>query len=102
MTTPADATPEPGKGARPEDIESDIAATRERLAETVDALGERLDVKEQAKRKVNDVKHQAQDSFDHSKDKARQVIDRGGPALPVGVLVAVAVVLAVVVWRKRR
>ncbi|MFD1861183.1 DUF3618 domain-containing protein [Aeromicrobium camelliae] len=102
MTTPADPTPEPPQGATPDQIEADIAATRERLADTVDALGERLDVKEQAKRRVSEVKHQAQDTFGQTKDKATRAAQRSGPALPVGAAVAVVLIGALVLWRKRR
>ncbi|RLV56959.1 DUF3618 domain-containing protein [Aeromicrobium phragmitis] len=94
--------PEPPRDATPDEIEADIAQTRERLADTVDALGERLDVKEQAKRRISGVKHQAQDTFDQTKAKANRAVHGSGPAFPAGVVVAVALVVAFVVWRKRR
>lgn len=91
MTTPADTAPEPPKGAGPEEIEADIEATRERLGETVDALTQRMDVKAR-------VKHKA----DETKQKALNAKDQAGPALPIGAAFAVALVIALVVWRKRR
>lgn len=102
MTTPADPTPEPPQGATPEQIEADIAATRERLAGTVDALGERFDAKEQAKRRVSQIRHRAQDTFEQTKDEATRAVRRSGPALPVGAVLVAVLVVTVVLWRKRR
>lgn len=47
-TTPA-APPDPPSDATAEEIEAHIEASRERLADTVDALSAKLDVKAQAK-----------------------------------------------------
>ena len=75
----------------PEEIESDIAAQREQLAETIDALTTKLDVKTQAKAKAADVRDRA--TTDDGKPR---------PELLVGVGVVVAVVVGVLVWRHRR
>ena len=75
----------------PEQIESDIEAQREQLAETIDALTAKLDVKSQAKNKVADVK----DSATTDSGKPR-------PELIAGAGVLVAVVVGVLVWRHRR
>ncbi len=96
MTTPADSTEGgPPKGASTEEIEADIARTRERLGDTVDALSERLDVKAQAKKK-------AQQTKDRAKSKAQHIQDQAGPALPIGAAVAVVLVVALVIWRRQR
>ena len=75
----------------PEEIEADIAAQREQLAETIDALTSKLDVKSQAKAKVADVRERA--TTDTGKPR---------PELLVGAGVVVAVVVGVLVWRHRR
>jgi len=96
VTTPADSTEGgPPKGASTEEIEADIARTRERLGDTVDALSERLDVKAQAKKK-------AQQTKDRAKSKAQHIQDQAGPALPIGAAVAVVLVVALVIWRRQR
>lgn len=75
----------------PEEIQADIEAQREQLAETVDALAAKLDVKAQAQRKVADVKNRA-------------TTDSGSPRPEVigaaASLLAMAIVL--IVWRRRR
>ena len=75
----------------PEQIESDIEAQREQLAETIDALTAKLDVKSQAKAKVADVK-----------DRATTDSGKPRPELLVGAGVLVAVVVGVLVWRHNR
>jgi len=96
VTTPADSTEGgPPKGASTEEIEADIARTRERLGDTVDALSERLDVKAQAKKK-------AQQTKDRAKSKAQHIQDQAGPALPIGAAVAVVLVVALIIWRRQR
>lgn len=75
----------------PEQIEAEIAQQREELAGTVDALQAKLDVKARAKSTVADVQN-------------RVTTDSGKPrpdltAAAVGVVV---LVVAIVVWRRRR
>jgi cobalamin biosynthesis Mg chelatase CobN len=65
----------------PSDIERDIEATREHLAETVDALTEKLDVKSRAKQAYAEA----------DKRKLGGIV--GGAVLALVVLV---------VWRRRR
>lgn len=67
-----------------EEIEADIEATREQLAETVSALGEKLDVKSRAK----DSAHRATASA-----KANPWVPAAGAAV---------LVLGVVLWRRSR
>lgn len=68
-TPPSDTTlpPEPPKDATIDEIEEDIAITRERLGETIDALEGKLDVSAQAKRKVEHTKAQVADRVAQSK-----------------------------------
>lgn len=79
------------QGQTPEEIQADIEAQREQLADTVDQLGAKLDVKSHAQAKVA-----------RAKDAA--TTDEGKPRPEVlaaaGSLVAMAIVL--IVWRARR
>ena len=78
--------PEPDSQASAEDVEADIARTREDLGHTVDELTRKLDVKAQAQHKVDDVK-----------DKVGQL----KPVVPAVAVVLAAAVIAVVIWRRR-
>lgn len=105
QTTPAG----PGPDATPEEIEADIAATRARLADNVDALADKVDVKARAQDKVEDVKVAAQARAEEGKEKlragSRQVTDRyqdlPRPA-QIAVAVAPVVLMVVLVIRKIR
>ena len=74
----------------PEQLEAEIAAQREQLADTVDRLTAKLDVKSQARAKVSDVK-----------DRATTADGKPRPEVlaAAGSLVAMALVL---VWRRHR
>ncbi|QIM21878.1 DUF3618 domain-containing protein [Phycicoccus sp. HDW14] len=86
-------TPTPGSagpGRTPEEIEAHIAATREALAETVDALGAKLDVRARAADRVATVRASLTD-------------EQGRPTAPAwGGLAAAAGLTALVVWRRSR
>src|ERR1700709_2378460 len=112
MTDAESGKPEPGPDAGVEDIQADIEATRSELGQTVEALSAKLDVKHQAKQKVDDTKelitHRAQDV----RSKGSEVGSRGAnaatddkgsirPAVPVAALALVAVIVGVVIWRRR-
>jgi len=58
--------------AGPDEIEADIAATRARLADSVDALAGKLDVKAQAKDKVADVKATASEKVAEVRNTAQE------------------------------
>lgn len=66
MTEPT-LPPEPAKDATADELEADIAATRQQLGETIDALEEKLDVSAQAKRKVDQTKSQLADKVNATK-----------------------------------
>lgn len=74
----------------PEEIEADIAAQREQLAETIDALTTKLDVKSQAKAKAAEVR-----------DRATTSDGKPRPELLVAAGVVVAVAVGVWWWRHR-
>ena len=71
MTEPA---PPPAKDASPEEIEADIVATRERLAESVDALADKVNVKARAQEKVDQTKRQARDKVDETRQQVREKV----------------------------
>ncbi len=72
------------------DIEADIEAQREHLADTVDQLAHKLDVKAQAKERASQVK-----------DRATTDAGRPRPEL-LGALVGLVLVTGLVVWWRRR
>ncbi len=72
------------------DIEADIEAQREHLADTVDQLAHKLDVKAQAKERASQVK-----------DRATTDAGRPRPEL-LGALVGLVLVAGLVVWWRRR
>jgi F0F1-type ATP synthase membrane subunit b/b' len=78
-TTPT-APPDPPADATPQDIETDIQASRERLASSVDALTAKLDVKGQAKQKARETSEQAKqmarETSEQAKQKARETSER--------------------------
>jgi hypothetical protein len=83
-------TTTPTSSNDPDAIRRDIEETREQLAETVDALHAKLDVKAQARAKVADLKDSA-------------TTDSGQPRPEVvGAAVAVLLLVAGLVWWKRR
>jgi MYXO-CTERM domain-containing protein len=84
MASPDPKPPEVGPDAGIDEIQRDIEQTRHQLGETVDALSHKLNVKEQATNKVVEIR------------------EKTPPAVPVGIVVAVAALVAFVVWRRRR
>lgn len=80
-----------GDNRTPDEIEADIAAQREQLAETVDQLTAKLDVKAQAGAKVESLKDAA-------------TTDTGSPRPEVLAAAAslVAMIVVVVIWRRRK
>lgn len=78
-------------GKTPEEIQAEIEAQREQLADTVDQLGAKLDVKSHAQERVAGIKDAA--TTDSGKPRPEVLAAAGS-------LVAMAVVL--IVWRVRR
>jgi len=90
MTRP---TSGPRDAARPRDadaIQADIEATREQLARTVDELAARLDAPARARERVL-----------RSRDVAVETYRESPPVVLGAVAALVAVVVGIVVWRKR-
>ena len=104
MTTEVNGTPT-GDNPGIEEIESEIARTREDLAATVDELTARLDVKTRVKESVQQAKDLAAARVRAVRDQATD--DDGRPTtatLGVGGAVAagIVVVVALSIWRRRR
>lgn len=100
------------QGDTPEELQAQIEAQREQLAETLDALTVKLDVKTQAQHKVADAKAQARHKVTELKDatqsKVATVRDRGTttsgrprPELLGAAAAGVTALLAFVLWRRR-
>jgi hypothetical protein len=117
--TESSTPPPPPPDASADEIEADIAATRERLAESVDALADKVNVKAQAGRKVEETKEQAkakvgeataraQAAAGEAKGQAQQLVDQAKTAprpLQVAIVlipVTVIVLLIVKAVRGRR
>lgn len=77
-----------------EEIERDLAQTREQLGATVEALGAKLDVRTRTKDWADDKKLATQ-------RKTRQVTDEHGRELAIGAAVLVVALVGLGVWRAR-
>lgn len=89
---PADGTAEAATTdpTDPDAIRADIEATREQLGRTVDELSNRLDVPARAKERVARTRDTAVETY------------RESPPAVVGAGAALAGLVALVVWRRRR
>lgn len=98
MSSTADSTPAADQpDPTIEELEADRAATRERLAASVEELAAKADVKARAKERANETAQQVKTTADEVVDRIRD--------LPPGVVAAAAVavtVLAVLLIRQRR
>jgi hypothetical protein len=87
-----------------EEIEADIARTREELAATVDELTARLDVKTRMKESVQQTRDQAVHRVRTVRDQATDEQGRPTPTtlgVGGGIAVAVVVVIALTLWRRQ-
>lgn len=73
-----------------EQIEADIARQREQLADTVDRLHARLDLKSRARGKAGQLR-----------ERATTASGRPRPDLTAAAAVTLALVVGLVVWRRR-
>ena len=80
-------SPEPPKGASSDEIERDIERTREELGRTVDALAAKADVKTRVQQRTAEIR------------RDRPEVLYGGAG---GALALVALVVGLVLWRRRR
>ena len=78
-------------GKTPDQMEAEISAQRDQLADTVDQLTAKLDVKSQAQAKVTDMKHRATTGSGRPRP---QVLAAAGSLL-------LAAGLTLVWWRRR-
>lgn len=111
MTEP-DQRPEPGPDAGVDEIQDDIERTRDQLGDTVGALSSKLDVKQRAQQKATDTReliaekaHALQAKGSELSSAAVNVAtdDKGSvkPVVPFTVVAAVAVMLGIVIWKRR-
>ena len=79
------------------EIEADIAATRERLADSVDALADKVNVKARAQEKVELTKEQAKVKLDQARTKGQDLLGQARQASRPVQLAIVSVPIAVIV-----
>ncbi len=99
MAAPNPDRPEPGPDAGIEEIEADAEQTRNELGQTVEALADKLDVKERAKEKAAETKEQVVEKADSLRHAATDNPQRTVPVAAVAVIAAL--VVGIVVWRRR-
>ena len=99
MATPNPNRPEPGPDAGIDEIQADIEQTRDELGQTVEALTDKLDVKGRAKEKAVETKEQVVHKADTLRHSATDNPQRTVPI--AAVMLISALVLGVVVWRRR-
>jgi Protein of unknown function (DUF3618) len=96
-----------------DEIQADIEATRHALGQTVEAVSAKLDVKQRVGDKVDDAKglvaEKAQALQAKGSDLGSQVMraatdDKGGvrPIVPVVALSVVALIVGILLWKRRR
>lgn len=79
------------------EIEADIAATRERLTESVDALADKVNVKARALEKVEQTKEQAKELLDQAKTRGQDLLGQAREASRPVQLAIVSVPVAAIV-----
>jgi ElaB/YqjD/DUF883 family membrane-anchored ribosome-binding protein len=118
MTGPDQPQFEPGPDAGLDDLQTDIEKTRAELGQTAQALTAKLDVKARASEAASDAKERVVETAHDAKERVVEtahdaksvVIDHTTnvdgsvkPAVPITAIAvaAVAVVLGIVLWRRR-
>lgn len=88
--------------ASAEEIVADIERTRGELGDTVDALSQKLDLKAQAGQQVQAARAGATEKLHQARDAVTD--DDGKPTPAAGAIAAavVALLVGVLVWRRRR
>jgi Protein of unknown function (DUF3618) len=105
--------PEPGPDASLDEIQADIEATRHALGQTVEAVSAKLDVKQRVGDKVDDAKGlvaekahalQAKGSDLGSQAMRAATDDKGSvrPIVPVAAFAVPAVIVGILLWKRRR
>ena len=91
MSQPDQGPPDVGRPKDPQAIQAEIVATREHLGHTVDQLAARLDVRSRAGERVLRARDTVVETY------------RESPPVVLGTAAAlVAVVVGIVVWRRKR
>jgi hypothetical protein len=108
-------SPQPGSDAGTNDIHADTGQSRN-LGEIVDALPGTADVQAEVEQTVADTTDRITDTANETKDAAVETVGAAGsaaqglltkvkgslgPGVPIAALVASAVAISVVVWRRR-
>jgi Protein of unknown function (DUF3618) len=91
MSQPTPGTSDVDRPRDPAAIQAEIEATREQLGRTVDELAHRLDVPGRAKENAL-----------RARDTAVETYRESPPAVIGALAVLVAVVVGIVVWRRKR
>ena len=109
-------SPQPGPDAGIDDTQTGNEQTPNKLGETVEALSGNADVNDEVKQKVADTKDRVPEKANEITDAAFEKADaaqsaaRGAfarlaglpkPSVPIAALIASAVVISIVVWRRR-
>jgi ElaB/YqjD/DUF883 family membrane-anchored ribosome-binding protein len=106
MAGPDHSQPEPGSEASADEIQADIEQTRADLVETTQALTAKLDVKTRATDAASHAKDRVVETTNDAKDTvvAHATTAEGSvrPVVPLAAAALVAVVLGIIVWRRRR
>ena len=90
-STPGPGAPDPSGPTDPDRIRAEIEATREELGRTVDELAARLDVPNRAKENAL-----------RARDTVVETYRESPPAVLGAAAALVALVVGVVVWRRKR
>lgn len=93
--TPAPEEPTSESTPDIEELQTEIAKTREALGETVDALSAKTDVKARVGAKVDEAKGRVQDAATDDQGNLKPAVPAGAAAVAVGIV-------ALLVWRRRR
>lgn len=108
MTEPDRELPQPGPDATLDELQADIERTRTELGQTTQALTDKLDVKQRASDAASDARDRV---VEKAHDAKETVVDRTTtaegsvkPAIPIGAvaIAAVAAIVGVIIWRRRR
>lgn len=83
-------------------IEADLEETRERLAETVDALGAKLDVKTRTTEKVTELREDVKARTSDAKERTTELREERGTEIAVAAGTVVSLLVVLLVWRRRR
>jgi hypothetical protein len=87
--------------SKTEDIQREIAETREELGDTVEALAQKTDVKGRAKAKLTQTGEEAKAKADETRAKVSKAMPEETPRRPF-LLVSLALLGGLVVWRLAR